>query len=81
MTPNPPAFVTAAANSGPAATFILNWSARLGNCGTIGDETDPASRIGCLIPKSCVMGVEIVDIVGMEVVGWLEGEPCYIATH
>ena len=45
MTPSPPALVTAAASSGPAATFI------------------PASSTGCLIPKSSVIGVEMMDMV------------------
>ena len=41
--------------SGPASVPFLGLSAAFRN--------SPASRMGCLIPKSCVMGVEITDMV------------------
>ena len=50
MTPRPPALLTAAASSGPAATFM------------------PASMMGCLIPNSSVIGVEIVGVLIVVVV-------------
>jgi hypothetical protein len=65
MTPRPPAFVTAAASSGPAATFIPVSP----GCSVIEARTSvsshysPASRIGCSILNISVIGVAILDMV------------------
>ena len=71
MTPRPPAFETATASSGPAATFMLCW----GKFRWVRERVDtyPASRMGCLIPKYSVMGVWMTDIVVL----WRERERFY----
>lgn len=88
MTPRPPAFVTAAASSGPAATFILQKrenvffssdTQRIVCYAKPGRRTYPAKRMGCLMPNSSVMGVVMVAICeflerGGE--GWLVAMVC-----
>lgn len=81
MTPRPPALVTAAASSGPAATFIpVVHRARPSLYVSTSEQpvdTDggPARRMGCLMPKSLVSGVEMVAMLNEEYGMWRgEGE-------
>lgn len=59
-----PAFVTAAANFGPAATF-MPYSVQMPQLSSTDpgrlELNTPASMIGCLIPNNWVNGVENTD--------------------
>jgi hypothetical protein len=65
MTPSPPALVTAAASSGPAATFIPECTISSSAAELLRRVHAPASKIGCWIPKSSVIGV-LIDMAGDE---------------